>query len=140
MARMDNGAEKERRDMDINQKAAAKGEELRSSGWAIKGIWVSKETEAPLPGGQYIFLLKMDKITEEQVGKLYTQVRKDDPWIVLFDFGEGYTGLYRPETTKLLTEFLRRRRPIFVWEAGSERKARKVQKAKATALSRRSGT
>ena len=114
--------------MDTIEEAAAKGREIRESGWPLRGLWVSQEVHsAKIPKECNILLLKMDRITREQMQNLYNQIRKERQWIVLFDFGQCYESLYMPKVTAQLTQFLRYKPPMMVWEAGSERRARRVR-------------
>lgn len=128
MEGLDLGAEKKRRDMDIIEKAKAKGEDLRKSGWNLRAIRVSQGTEDPVPQDHGVLILRMDKITEEQMTNLTNQVRRDEGWVVLFDFGDGrYRGVYTDQAIKKMSKSLERRPPTFVWESGSERKGRKLR-------------
>ena len=107
--------------MDIIAKAAAKSEDLRKSGWRIKGVWVSKGTEdldSP------ILILKMELISQSQRENLHAQVVKDGKWFVLHDFGKGYVSIYPKGTMNKLKKSLELNHPMMVWESAAERKAR----------------
>jgi hypothetical protein len=131
-------AEERRTVGTTTEEAAAKGRELREGGWPIKGLWISKELGPPLQEGGCILVLKMTRISSDQMQNLCAQIRRDRLWAVLFDFGgDEYESVYQPSAVARLSRFLEANPPSMVWEATSEWKARK---AKARESSRRSNT